>query len=220
MATIKQRVDKLEAALIRLTEEMRAFKEEMRAFKDEMLAFKEEMRAFKDEMLAFKEEMRAFREEVRQDRRQMNKQWGELARKMGTLVEDIVAPAARPVIRQYFGCEPAFKARNVLRRMDGRDYEVDVLVACPHEVFVIEVRSTPKPEHVDEFIEKAGEFFAFFPEYRGRRLVLVLASLEFPENVVRYATRRRVYVMAYREWEFMDILNFPDIPREGTGWDF
>ncbi|GBC83967.1 hypothetical protein HRbin11_00387 [bacterium HR11] len=202
MVTIKQRVDKLEAALIRLTEEMRAFKEEMRAFKEEMRVFKEEMEAF--------------REEVRQDRRQMNKQWGELARKMGTLVEDVVSPAVRPVIRQYFGCEPTFKARNVLRRMDGRDYEVDVLVACPHEVFLIEVRSTLKSESVDELIEKAGPFFEFFPEYRGQRLVLILAGLEFPENVLRYATRRRVYAMAYREWEFMDILNFHDIPREVT----
>ncbi|MCS7312742.1 MAG: hypothetical protein NZ742_07515, partial [Acidobacteria bacterium] len=167
-------------------------------------------------MSAFKDEMQAFKEESRQERRQMNKQWGELARKMGTLVEDIVAPAARPVIRQYFGCEPTFKARNVLRRMDGRDYEVDVLVVCPHEVFLFEARSTPKPESVDELIEKAQEFFKFFPEYRGQRLVLILASLEFPENVLRYATRRRVYVMAYREWEYMAILNFDDIPREAV----
>lgn len=181
-----------------------------------MLAFKEEMRAFKDEMLAFKEEMRAFKEESRQERRQMNKQWGKLARKMGTLVEDIVSPAVRPVIRQYFGCDPTFKARNVLRRMNGRDYEVDVLAACPHEVFLIEVRSAPRPSAVDELIEKADQFFEFFPEYRGRRLVLILASLEFPENVLRYATRRRVYAMAYREWEFMDILNFQDIPREAA----
>lgn len=104
----------------------------------------------------------------------MNKQRGELAREMGTLVEDIASPAARPVIRQYFGCEPTFKARNVLR-----------------------------------------QFFEFFPEYRDRRLVRVLAGLEFPENVLRYATRRWVYAMAYREWEFMDILNFHDILREG-----
>jgi predicted nuclease with TOPRIM domain len=207
MVTLKQRVDRLEEALIRLSEEMRAFKDEMRAFKDEMLAFKEEMRVFK-------EEMEAFREEARQERRQMNKQWGELARKMGTLVEDIVSPAARPVIRQYFGCEPTFKARNVFRRMNGQDYEVDVLVVCPHVVFLIEVRSTLKPEAVDELIEKAERFFEFFPEYRDRRLVRILAGLEFPENVLRYATRRRVYAMAYREWEYMDILNFSDIPRE------
>jgi len=205
MVTLKQRVDKLEAALIRLSDEMRAFKDEMRAFKEEMQAFKEEMRAFK--------------EESRQERRQMNKQWGELARKMGTLVEDIVAPAVRPVVRQYFGCEPTLRARNVLRRMDGRDYEVDVLAVCPHEVFLFEVRATLKPEYVDELIEKGRSFFEFFPEYRDRRLVLVLAGLEFPENVLRYATRRRVYAMAYREWEYMDILNFADIPREATGWD-
>lgn len=144
----------------------------------------------------------------------MNKQWGELARKKGTLIEDVVFPAARSVIHQRFGCDPTFMARNIWQRMGGRDYEVDVLVVCPHEVFLIEVRSTPKPSAVDDLIEKANQFFEFFPEYRGQHLVLILASLEFPENVLRYATRRRVYAMAYREWEFMDILNFQDIPRE------
>ena len=98
--------------------------------------------------------------------------------------------------------------------MNGQDYEVDVLVVCPHAVFLIEVRSTLKPEAVDELIEKAERFFEFFPEYRDRRVVRILAGLEFPENVLRYATRRRVYAMAYREWEYMDILNFSDIPRE------
>jgi len=169
-----------------------------------------------EEMRAFLEEMQAFREESRRERRPMNKQWGELARKRGTLLEDVVAPAAWPVIQRCFGCEPTFKACSLWRRMNDRDYEVDILVACPHEVFLIEVCLTPKPESVDEIIKKAGPFFEFFPEDQGQRRVLTLASLEFPENVLQYATRRRVYAMAYREWEFMDILNFQDIPREAA----
>ena len=57
------------------------------------------MRDFKDEM---KNDLKAYKEENRQDRRNMNKQWSELANKMGTIVEDIVAPAVRPVLKKYF----------------------------------------------------------------------------------------------------------------------
>ncbi|GBC85619.1 hypothetical protein HRbin11_02069 [bacterium HR11] len=220
MATVKERVNVLEVTLTRFIEEMRAFKDEMLAFKEEMRVFKEEMRAFKDEMLAFKEEMRAFKEEmrafkeeVREDRRQMNKRWGELAQKMGTLVEDLVFPATAPVIRKYFQCEPVRKAIRFLCRRDGQEYEVDILAVCPETVFMIEVRSRPKPQDVDDILEKASQFWDFFPEYRGKALIVIFASLVFPEGVIRYATRRGLYVMAFREWEYMDILNFEEVRR-------
>ncbi len=45
--------------------------------------------------------MRDFKNEVRRDPKEMNKKWGELASKMGTLVEDIIAPAVRPVMEKY-----------------------------------------------------------------------------------------------------------------------
>jgi hypothetical protein len=64
-----------------------------------------EIRAFKEEMRGFKDEMRGFKDETRADRKSMNKQWGELANKMGTVVEDIVAPNIPRIAREYFHCE-------------------------------------------------------------------------------------------------------------------
>jgi len=34
----------------------------------------------------------------------MNKRWGELANKMGTVVEDIVAPSIPRLAREIFAC--------------------------------------------------------------------------------------------------------------------
>src|ERR671935_69966 len=66
--------------------------------------------ALKGEMVAFKEEMRVFRDKVDQDiagmeqwRIQSQKQWGELAQKLGTFVEDIVAPNVPRLGREIFG---------------------------------------------------------------------------------------------------------------------
>ena len=73
-------------------DEMKDFKDEMKDFKDEMKDFKDEMKDFKDEMKDemkdFKGEMKSFKEESRQANREMNRRWGELANKMGTLVEE------------------------------------------------------------------------------------------------------------------------------------
>ncbi|BER91372.1 hypothetical protein [Atrimonas thermophila] len=79
MAVLKERVDKLEEALMRLVyiqqkteielqefkKEMQEFKREMQDFKDEMKDFKDEMKAFKDEMKDFKDEMKDFKDEMK-----------------------------------------------------------------------------------------------------------------------------------------------------------
>ncbi|MBI5142584.1 MAG: hypothetical protein HZA20_10435 [Nitrospirae bacterium] len=226
MPTVEARVDSLESilgqfivhsdvSLRRLEHEMSAFKDEMSAFKDEMRGFKEEMAlfkdemgVFKDEMGVFKDEMSSFRDETRQDRREMNKQWAYLAKKMGTLEEDLIAPAVRPVISKYFNCEPSALSVRNLRRKGGEDFEVDLVVSCADNVFMIEVKSSPKSEHVREIIEKAARFTEFYPEYAGKTVIPMFGGILFPENVLKAASRKGVYAVAYREWDYVDILNF------------
>ena len=57
----------------------------------------------------FRIEMDKFKEEMRADRREMNKQWGALANKMGTLDEDLISPAVRPILVRYFNCDPLIR---------------------------------------------------------------------------------------------------------------
>ncbi len=153
-------------------------------------------------------EMADFYKEMRSDRRAVNKQLGELSNKMGTLDEDLVSPAVRPVLSKHFNCDPTSKAIRCLRRVGGESFEVDVLAACEDKVFMIEVRSSPRSEYVGEVLRKATKFKKYFPEYKDKELITILASLTFPENVIKYATRKGLYLMAYREWEYMDIINF------------
>lgn len=168
-------------------------------------------RALKEEMKAFKDEMSEFKKEVREDQKHRNKEWGALAKKMGTITEDLISPATRPAIKRYFNCDPFYKGLNILKRKDGQDFEIDVLAVCDDAVFMIEVKSTPRVNYVDEMVEKSSHFFEFFPEYLGKRLVLIMGSIVFPENVMHYASKNGVYAMAYREWDYVDILNFDDV---------
>jgi hypothetical protein len=229
-----------ESALDRLSMEMQEFKEESRAdrqsireemrefrkeseadrksSKEEMQEFKEESRAdrqsMREEMMEFKEEMRLYRERAEADRRSMNKQWGALANKMGTLVEDLIAPAAGAVVEKYFGCEPLIRTERYRKRLKkGDDFEVDVLVVCEEKVFMIEVRSSPDQQYVNEIIKKASKFMDFFPEYKDRELIPILASLVFEDNLIKHATKKGLYLMSYREWDYMDIINFDAVKR-------
>ncbi|MGB9597592.1 MAG: hypothetical protein ACPL7B_15020 [Candidatus Poribacteria bacterium] len=193
-----------ESALNRLSIEVQKFKEEGEA----------ERRAIREEMKAADERLERYIKEMKADRKAINKQWGELANKMGTLVEDLISPASGPVIEKYFGCKYLYKTERCRKRFkDGRDFEVDVLVVCEDKVFMIEVKSNPEQKDVNEIIKKSSKFMDFFPEYEGKELIPIFASLVFNNNLIKYASKKGLYLMAYREWDYMDIVNFDMVKR-------
>ena len=218
MKEFKDEMKEFKDEMKEFKDEMREFKDEMREFKDEMKDFKDEMKDFKDEMKDFKNGVEKFKEEAEKDRKQMNKQWGELANKMGTIAEDLVYPAVRPVLEKYFDCMILDKGLRIERKTkDGsRGIEVDVIAVSVDKVFMIEVRSKPTNDYVNEVLGKTKKFREFFPEYNDKELIPILASLVFQDDVINYANKKRLYLMAYREWEYMDIINFDKVKRRGS----
>ncbi|RZD19301.1 MAG: DUF1640 domain-containing protein [Candidatus Acididesulfobacter diazotrophicus] len=218
-ALLEHRTDRLEEALIRLADAQAETQREMSEFKNEMSEFKNEMSEFKNEMRydleKYREENRLaleeYKEENRKENREMNKRWGKLSNKMGTIVEDIIYPAARPLISRYFNVEinSIDISSNVSRMNDNRDREeFDIIASIPDKVFLIEVKSTMRDYYINEFKDKIIRFFNFFPEYRNKQLVPIMASLSMQPNTVHMLTENHIYAMAYREWDYMDILNF------------
>ncbi|MFQ3598858.1 MAG: hypothetical protein SNJ55_00985 [Chloroherpetonaceae bacterium] len=189
-----------------------ALKEEMRAFKEDMQVFKEEMRAFKEDMRAFKEDMRSFKVYVENSIKENNKQWGGLANKLGTIVEDLIFPASRPVVESVFGVTIQQLSMRVIRRNNELKEEFDVIALSEKQLFLIEVKSTPRFDYLTDFVErKIGVFRQLFPEYASMSIVPIFASISIPDDFIRTATNRKVFVMAYRAWEYMDILNAKEL---------
>ncbi len=198
MKELSYQAMRTEMSLNRLSEEMREFKDEMRGFKVEMSQFKDEMSQFKDEAV--------------RDRQRMNKQWGELANRLGTLVEDIVAPSLPRVAVELFGCvAPELFAVRVVRRLDGETCEYDAMVVCPDTVLVNETKSRLYDTHIDALLAKLAELPRFYPQYQSKRPVGILASLYPDDSVVRRATAKGVLVMGMGD-EAMQVLN-PDAMR-------
>ncbi len=165
-------------------------------------------------MSVFKDEMSEFKDETRRDRQRMNKQWGELANRLGTLVEDIVAPSLPRVAGEQFGCDaPELFVLRVVRRIGSETREYDAMLVCPELVLINETKSRLQAAHIDELLAKLAEFPHFYPEYQDRRIVGVLASLYPDASVVNRATRKGVLVMGMGD-EAMQVLN-PDVVQKG-----
>ena len=160
----------------------------------------------------------ADREEWARARRAMNKQWSELATKMGTVVEDIVAPSVRRMAREIFDCgeQQLFICRIERVRSDdhSRRREFDALYVGDRAVLLNETKSTPWGADIRRFVRfvRSGEFFLYFPEYRDLPLVPVFSSLSLPDNLVTQLTRNGVYALAMGD-EAMQVLNLDAVRR-------
>jgi len=145
-----------------------------------------------------------------QDRQAWNKRWGELANKLGTIAEDIVAPNIPRIARELLGCDELddFMLRRQVRSRDrSRRREFDVIAVCRERVVLVEVKATVRTEYVDEFIQVLKDVGDFFPQYADKPIIPVFASLYLGEDVVSYLTRYGIYALAMGE-ETMELVNF------------
>lgn len=147
---------------------------------------------------------------------EMNKRWRELANKMGTIVEDIVAPNIGGVAKRYFSCDDfdffaiRVKRRNTKDRSKSREF--DVVASWDDNVIINETKSNPRIEYINEFIEVLKEILDYFPEYRDKKIIPIFSSLYISEDIVEHLTKKKIYAMAMKE-DTMDILNFEKIKR-------
>jgi len=76
----------------------------------------------------------------------------------------------------------------------------------------VEAKHNPRPEYAVDFINfiNSKEFFAYFPEYKEKKLIPVFASFYIPENVLKKLSKNNIYGMGTGD-DTMDILNFDDV---------
>ncbi|MBF0338494.1 MAG: hypothetical protein HQL05_11760 [Nitrospirae bacterium] len=201
-------------------EQDRKWQEYIRQEKEAMEAFRQEMR---EKDARFKEWLEQDKEEREKARkafeRQVNKAIGDSSNKFGTLVENLIAPGAKPLIRQYFKCEPDDFRVRAMKRNGGKKCEVDVLLICEDKAFMIEVKSKPDDRDVMKILAKAKTLTTFFNECVGKQIIPMLASTFIEEDIINLATSNGLHVVAYRQWEYLDILNFDAINEKNKDKD-
>ncbi len=200
LVTIEDRVDRLEAVFGQFMTEVALMNKRA---DDRNSAAEERNRLAEERIIRFEKEMRDFR-------REMNKKWGDLANKMGTIVEDILAPNLRRLALEHFhfGSIEDFMIRRsrLCPGQPDRLSEFDTIVVGSKAVILGEAKSTPTIEWVDVFAEKVGWFSEFFPEYTGFRLIPVFGSWAIPDPLINRLTKHRIYAMRMGD-ETMELAN-------------
>jgi len=222
---VEERVDRLEAVFGQFMTELvvlsrkaderdKAAEERHQAAEERNRAAEERNRAAEERMARFEAEMLDFKTEMRASKRELDKKWGDLANKLGTIIEDVVAPNLRRLAVEHFGFPVIedFMVRRSRRRA-GQETEFDALVVGPAAVILGEAKTSPSLKFADEFAAKAASFFDWFPEYQGRRLLPILASWAIAAPVVERLTSLGIYAMQMGE-DTMELTNAAALEKQ------
>jgi hypothetical protein len=225
-AMIQQGMQNLQVSHERLSESLN--KETKRLdeqFRNEMKVRDEKWendRKVRDEK--FKNDLKAIDEKFENERialeKQMNKKWEKLVMKMGTLVEDIVAPSIKGATFELFGFKRIdfFGVRIEKTKVNdrGAQREFDVIAVSEDKVILNETKIRATSAYLKEFIDflKTGEFYDYFPEYKEKKLIPIFSTLYMPADVVKRLTKKRIFAMATSE-TVMTILNFEECRSRG-----
>lgn len=151
-------------------------------------------------------------DEMQEDTRRMKQAWGDLANKMGTITEDVVAPNIPRLAVEEFGLAEVEdmlpRARRTSRRGEKRWREYDIVCAGPGKVILVEVKSTPTLDKIEAVPGRLDDFFDFFPEYEGRGLIGVFASWSIDEKLLPAISEAGLYGIAMGE-DTMDVVARP-----------
>jgi hypothetical protein len=203
MEAVAQKVSELEKAMMELVYQSRLT--EMK-----IAQLSEESRLTERNINKLSDEMREFKEEMRESRKTMDKRWGDLARKMGTLIEDIFIPSFDLAIEKYFGLtlEDVMPRRKVRKKEET--FEVDILAYADEKAFVVEVKSSPdRVEYVHDFLEKLKTLPDFIPEIKKYQVIPIYAALSMEKSTINLLTKNHIYALIMKG-DILEIVNFQE----------
>lgn len=162
--------------------------------------------------------MEAYKIEAHADRVAMNRKWGELANRLGTMAEDLVAPSVPRVLREVLGLadrpiDSAVRVRRHLPSNRSVEREFDVVATCDEYLLVNETKSQLAAEDLKRFVKVLATVRDYFPEHADKRVVGAIASLYVHPAVVRRGEALGLIVLGFGE-DVMEVLNSPGfVPR-------
>jgi len=193
--------------------------ESQRSYKDVMQLFKETDRRMDARLAENERRLAEVRVESERQKREtdrvlaeVGKQIGGLGNRLGDFVEGVVRPGLVRLFRER-GLEVRQTLRDLEAKRDGISGQVDLLVVDTDQAVAVEVKSKLATSDVDDHLERLEKFKFLFPQYRETRLLGALAAMVLPDDAVRYAEKRGMFVIGQTGDDAV-FLNTPDFqPR-------
>jgi hypothetical protein len=138
--------------------------------------------------------------------RELREQMGRTDAKFGSFAEGMALPSLTKILYQRFGMDVV--APRVMARSNGHVLEVDALAWSKDKVFVVEVKSHPRLDSLDQMKRILKEVPEFFPEHRGKKVYGILAGVDLRRGTEQKILEEGIYLARIHDGHFE--LQVPD----------
>jgi hypothetical protein len=182
------------------------FRETDRRFKETEERFKEIEERFKETAEQFKETDKRIDKRTKETDKQLKelgKQIGGLGNKIGSFTEGMAFPSMQRILTEQFKME--FVGPRIRVRKNGETIELDVLAYANSgidEVFVVEVKSHLREDHLQEMLKNLERFPRFFPEHKDKALYGIIAVVDVPDEVKQRVLDAGLYLALIKDDTF------------------
>jgi RecB family endonuclease NucS len=83
-----------------------------------------------------------------------------------------------------------------------RTFEADILGYSEEKVYMVEVKSILKNDHIGEMLENLKRFPKFFPEHKDKALYGIMAAVDIAEHLKKKVIKEGIYMAIIREDTF------------------
>lgn len=135
--------------------------------------------------------------------KELSKQIGGLGNKFGGFTEGMAYPSMKRILQERFKME--YVSPRVEVRKNGESIELDVLAYSNEEtkeVYIVEVKSRLREEHLKEIFRDLERFPHFFPEHKDKALYGVIAAVDVSEQMKRKVLKSGLYLAVIRDDTF------------------
>jgi len=184
----------------------KSIEEIWKMFRENARRFKETDERFKETDERFKETDKRLDERFKETDRQLKelgKQIGGLGNKFGGFTEGMAFPSMRRILRERFNME--YFSPNVEVHKNGESMELDVLSYSNEnikEVYIVEVKSRLKEEHIQEMLRDLKCFPRFFPEHGDKALYGIIAAVNVSDQMKKRVLDNGLYLAVIRDDTF------------------
>lgn len=168
----------------------RKFQETDRKFQESQAAaeqrFQETERLLKEQSQETERKFQATDRKLNQLERLFTSQWGKLMESLveGDLVELLIQ-------RGISITDTTTRLKG--KRADGGNYEFDIIAHDGAEMVVVEVKTTLKPQDVEDFLERLRQMKQWIPRYANNRIYGAVAWLTADAGAERMVENRGLF---------------------------
>jgi len=170
------------------------------SFESVWALFQETDRFMKENAEQHERDMREIREIQKKTERIVEKnavEMGRLSRRMGEVVEYMVAPNLRDKFNEFgFNFSQSNQNTIVSDKENKISFEIDVFLQNYNKALLVEVKTKPTTEHVQEHIERLEKMRKYADLHGDKRTFLgAVAGAVMSDNVKEYILKQGFFVI-------------------------